>query len=219
MHKNARVLPSGRLVPGHCIIAPIAHCASSRAVDEDVWEEMRNFKKCLVKMFASQGKECCFIETVVKLGGGGAVGAAMSKHCVVECIPLPDHVGEHAPMYFKKARWFRSFIVTWVLLYHSPPTGYGPPPPPPLVTLFQASSHHHHHHHHQSFDPYVVCSINHHACALVNFFLTKYSQETFSTPITPRKSPTSVEYAPLDNNKKRKKKEKKEIERVNEPSK
>ena len=97
--------PSGRLVPGHCIIAPIAHCPSSRAADEDVYEEMRNFKKCLVKMFAAQGKECCFIETVVKLGGGGlgAVGAAMSKHCVVECIPLPDEVADHAPMYFKKA--------------------------------------------------------------------------------------------------------------------
>jgi len=60
--------PSGRLVPGHCIIAPVAHCASSRAVDEDVWEEIRNFKKCLVKMFAAQGKECCFIETAVKFG-------------------------------------------------------------------------------------------------------------------------------------------------------
>ena len=28
---------AGRLVPGHCIIAPVNHCASSRAADEDVW--------------------------------------------------------------------------------------------------------------------------------------------------------------------------------------
>ena len=27
---------------------------------------MRNFKKCLVKMFAAKNQECCFIETVVK---------------------------------------------------------------------------------------------------------------------------------------------------------
>ena len=96
---------AGRLVPGHCIIAPVNHCASSRAADEDVWDEMRNFKKCLVKMFASKNQECCFIETVVKLGGGGlgAVGAALSKHTVVECIPLPYDVAERAPMYFKKA--------------------------------------------------------------------------------------------------------------------
>ena len=40
---------------------------------------------------------------MVRLGGGGAAGAAMSKHAVVECIPLPEHVAEHAPMYFKKA--------------------------------------------------------------------------------------------------------------------
>ena len=96
--------PAGRLVPGHCVIAPIAHCASTRAVDEDAWEEIRNFKKCLVKMFAAQGKECCFVETVVKLrGGGGVVGAAMSKHCYVECIPIPHDVADRAPMYFKKA--------------------------------------------------------------------------------------------------------------------
>ena len=96
---------AGRLVPGHCIIAPVNHCASSRAADEDVWEEMRNFKKCLVKMFAAKNQECCFIETVVKLGGGGlgAVGAALSKHTIIECIPLPDDVAERAPMYFKKA--------------------------------------------------------------------------------------------------------------------
>jgi hypothetical protein len=31
------------------------------------------------------------------------VGAALSKHTVVECIPLPYDVAERAPMYFKKA--------------------------------------------------------------------------------------------------------------------
>jgi len=88
--------PTGRLVPGHCIIAPIAHTQSSRQVDEDVWEEMRNFKKCLVRMFAQQGKDCCFIETVMKFGHGG-------RHGIVECIPIPQEVAVNAPMYFKKA--------------------------------------------------------------------------------------------------------------------
>jgi hypothetical protein len=31
----------------------------------------------------------------VKLGGGAA---PVGKHCVVECIPLPEHVAEDAPM-------------------------------------------------------------------------------------------------------------------------
>lgn len=88
--------PQGRLVTGHCIIAPISHIQSSRQVDEDVWEEMRNFKKCLVRMFASEGKECCFIETAMKFGHGG-------RHAVVECIPIPTDIADKAPMYFKKA--------------------------------------------------------------------------------------------------------------------
>ena len=91
------MLPAqGRLVPGHCIIAPIAHAQSSRQVDEDVWEEMRNFKKCLVRMFSQEGKECCFIETAMNLGHAG-------RHAVVECIPVPADIAARAPMYFKKA--------------------------------------------------------------------------------------------------------------------
>lgn len=115
------MLPArGRLVPGHCVIAPIAHCDSSRNVDEGTWEEMRNFKKCLVLMFAKQGEECCFIETVCSgsggSGGGGGLGARFAgsggssvagnpklPHTFVECVPLPRDVAESAPAYFKKA--------------------------------------------------------------------------------------------------------------------
>jgi hypothetical protein len=106
------MLPArGRLVPGHCVIAPIAHCDSSRNVDEGTWEEMRNFKKCLVLMFAKQGEECCFIETVRSgsggSGGGGGLGARFAgsggssvagnpklPHTFVECVPLPRDVAE-----------------------------------------------------------------------------------------------------------------------------
>lgn len=42
---------SGRLVPGHCQIAAIEHAPSSRAVDDHVWTEMRNFKKCLLQVW------------------------------------------------------------------------------------------------------------------------------------------------------------------------
>ena len=71
-HAYLMLPASGRLVPGHCVIAPIAHCRSSRACDEQAWEEMRNFKKCLTKMFAAQGKEACFLETCVGNGSGGS---------------------------------------------------------------------------------------------------------------------------------------------------
>ena len=44
----------GRLVPGHCLIVPAEHVASTRQVDEHVWTEIRNFKKCLLQMFMAQ---------------------------------------------------------------------------------------------------------------------------------------------------------------------
>ena len=96
---------AGRLVPGHCVIAPVNHVPSSRAADEDAWEEIRNFKKCLVRMFAAKGMECCFVETATRVGSGvlGAAGGADAPHAVVECVPLPEGAAARAPMYFKKA--------------------------------------------------------------------------------------------------------------------
>ncbi|KAK9823428.1 hypothetical protein WJX72_002672 [[Myrmecia] bisecta] len=85
----------GRLVPGHCCIVPSEHVASSRLVDEHVWTEMRNFKKCLLQMFMAQGKEVIFLETAMQLGDA-------RNHAVVECIPVPPAVAAKAPLFFKK---------------------------------------------------------------------------------------------------------------------
>ncbi len=46
----------GCLVPGHCLIVPMDHVSSCRQADEQVWTEMRNFKKCLVQMYAAQAR-------------------------------------------------------------------------------------------------------------------------------------------------------------------
>lgn len=48
------VVCRGRLVPGHSVIVPTEHVASSRQVDEQVWTEIRNFKKCLLQMHMAQ---------------------------------------------------------------------------------------------------------------------------------------------------------------------
>lgn len=84
------------VVPGHCCILPMQHEASTRNVDNNVWDEIRNFKKCLIMMFAKQEKEVVFIETVMGL-------AQQRRHCLVECIPLPQAIAKQAPLYFKKA--------------------------------------------------------------------------------------------------------------------
>lgn len=46
----------GCLVPGHCLIVPMDHVATCRLADEQVWTEMRNFKKCLVQMYAAEAR-------------------------------------------------------------------------------------------------------------------------------------------------------------------
>ena len=96
--KTYLMLPeSGRLVPGHALIVPMAHGGSGRSVDEDVADEMRNFKKCLLKMHAAANRSVVFMET--HLGGGIGQG----KHCVIEAVPLPPLAAASAPMYFRKA--------------------------------------------------------------------------------------------------------------------
>jgi hypothetical protein len=90
----------GRLVPGHCQIIPAEHIASTRSTDESTWTEIRNFKKCLLQMFTSQGMDVIFIETALGVGGGGNDARA---HAVVDCIPVPQDAFSKAPMYFRKA--------------------------------------------------------------------------------------------------------------------
>lgn len=84
------------VVPGHCCILPMQHEASSRTLDDNVWGEIRNFKKCLIMMFAQQEKDVVFLETVIRL-------AQQRRHCLIECIPMPREIAKEAPLYFKKA--------------------------------------------------------------------------------------------------------------------
>ncbi|CAH8300272.1 unnamed protein product [Eruca vesicaria subsp. sativa] len=84
------------LVPGHCCILPMQHEAASRSVDDNVWDEIRNFKKCLVMMFAKQGKDVVFLETVIGL-------SQQRHHCLIDCIPIPQEIANEGPLYFKKA--------------------------------------------------------------------------------------------------------------------
>ncbi|XP_077239241.1 cwfJ-like family protein [Tasmannia lanceolata] len=84
------------VVEGHCCILPMHHESSTRTVDNNVWEEIRNFKKCLLMMFAKQDKDVVFLETVMGL-------AHQRRHCLIECIPLPCEIANEGPLYFKKA--------------------------------------------------------------------------------------------------------------------
>ncbi|CAO2841070.1 unnamed protein product [Amaranthus hypochondriacus] len=84
------------VAPGHCCIVTLQHEQGTRMVDDNVWEEIRNFKKCLIMMFKMQDQEVIFLETVIWL-------ATQKRHCLIECIPLPQDMAKEAPLYFKKA--------------------------------------------------------------------------------------------------------------------
>ncbi|KAL7003204.1 hypothetical protein U1Q18_004362, partial [Sarracenia purpurea var. burkii] len=47
---------------------PKQHESATIAVDNNVWDEMRNFKKCLIMMFTKQEKDLVFLETVNGVG-------------------------------------------------------------------------------------------------------------------------------------------------------
>lgn len=86
---------SGQLTPGHCQVIPMVHCGSLREVDDAVATEIRNFQKCLIQMFAHEGKRVIFMETALDL-------ERQSRHAVLECIPVGEEVYMDAPLLFKR---------------------------------------------------------------------------------------------------------------------
>lgn len=83
------------LVDDHCIITTIQHSTCVTAIDEDIWEEILNYRKALTKFYNSQNKDVVFFET--------AIGIHKYPHMVINCVPLPRDVGDMAAIYFKKA--------------------------------------------------------------------------------------------------------------------
>ncbi|GAB0098962.1 CWF19-like protein 2 homolog [Sergentomyia squamirostris] len=81
------------LQTGHCIISPIQHITCSTQLDEEVWQEVKDFQKALIRMFSAQKKDCVFYEIANKLH--------RRPHLTIHCIPSSGF--ELAPFYFKKA--------------------------------------------------------------------------------------------------------------------
>ncbi|TPX36672.1 hypothetical protein SmJEL517_g01192 [Synchytrium microbalum] len=94
--KTYLALPSTiQMTPGHCLIVPTQHTLTSLECEDDVWDEIRNFMKCLIQMFAKENKSAIFMEQVVNL--------KWQRHTVIECIPIDADSFEDAPQFFKEA--------------------------------------------------------------------------------------------------------------------
>uniref|UniRef100_T1JI23 Cwf19-like C-terminal domain-containing protein n=1 Tax=Strigamia maritima TaxID=126957 RepID=T1JI23_STRMM len=83
------------LQEGHCFIVPMQHAIAATQIDEDVWEEIQDFRKALTKMFEKSDLDVVFFENSRNLRS--------FPHMYLECVPLPRDAGDTAPIYFKKA--------------------------------------------------------------------------------------------------------------------
>ncbi|KAK4685655.1 CWF19-like protein 2, partial [Tremellales sp. Uapishka_1] len=83
------------LVDGHCLIVPLQHCLSTLELEDDDWDEIRNFMKCLMKMYALENKGVLFYETCISF--------KHQKHTYIECVPVPAAQFQDAPAYFRES--------------------------------------------------------------------------------------------------------------------
>lgn len=79
---------------GACIV-PVQHRTNLLECDDDEWEELRNFMKCLTRMYHDQGRDVIFYEN--------AASPHRRPHAAMFAIPLPYSLGETAPAFFKEA--------------------------------------------------------------------------------------------------------------------
>lgn len=80
------------LVDGHVLIVPIQHHLCILEADDDTWDEVRNFMKCLLQLAAADSKRYVFYETVLSL--------RQQRHTVIECVPVPMDLFDTLPGLF-----------------------------------------------------------------------------------------------------------------------
>ncbi|CAD6900387.1 unnamed protein product [Tilletia controversa] len=83
------------LVDGHCFIVPMQHYVSSLEADDDCWEEIKNFMKCLIQMTAAKQEGIIFCETVTSIRA--------QRHTYIEAIPVPMDLFQQIPGVFKQS--------------------------------------------------------------------------------------------------------------------
>ncbi len=83
------------LSDGGAVIVPIQHRTNLLECDDDEWEEIRNFMKCLTRMYHDQGRDVVFYEN--------AAAPQRKMHAAMQVVPLPYSLGETAPAFFKEA--------------------------------------------------------------------------------------------------------------------
>ncbi|KAF2862841.1 hypothetical protein K470DRAFT_192516, partial [Piedraia hortae CBS 480.64] len=87
--------PEPEVSRGGAAIVPIEHRSSLLDCDDDEWEEMRNFMKSLTRHYEAQDMSVIFYENAAQVRRG--------HHAVLMAVPLPHHIADSAPAYFREA--------------------------------------------------------------------------------------------------------------------
>jgi len=79
----------------HFYLLPVEHIVSQVEMEEDHYDELKNYMKCLTSMYDKMDYGVVFIETYINI--------EKSPHSIVEVIAMPRKIHDEIPMYFKKA--------------------------------------------------------------------------------------------------------------------
>ncbi|KAG4302841.1 hypothetical protein PCK1_000784 [Pneumocystis canis] len=89
-------LPSPpELAKYHSLIVPIHHRVNTLECDDDEWDEIRNFMKCLIRMADERDHDVIFYEN--------AAAPHRRMHTAIEAVPVPRYIAAQAPMFFREA--------------------------------------------------------------------------------------------------------------------
>ncbi|KAF2202941.1 cell cycle control protein cwf19 [Delitschia confertaspora ATCC 74209] len=80
---------------GGAVICPIQHRTNLLECDDDEWDEIRNFMKCLTRLYHDQGRDVIFYEN--------AAAPHRKPHAAMMAVPIPFELGETAPAFFREA--------------------------------------------------------------------------------------------------------------------
>ena len=78
------------MMPYHSLIIPKSHVQSSLDLDDDDWTEIRNFQKCITRMYDSIDKVPLFMEQTVD-----------GLHTYIECFPVSNSIHLDSFQWFK----------------------------------------------------------------------------------------------------------------------
>jgi len=91
--------------PGQVFIAPLEHHSACTDLDDDVWREIRNYQKCLVRFFEAEepARAVIFVETSVHRVSREKALLGAGPHAAVVAYPVEHGLLAEAKAYWKKA--------------------------------------------------------------------------------------------------------------------